>query len=1153
MTSTPPHTANPSADEPNTEDGLPRVQRVPLVRRTYNQWVANQTLEDFALRFTAKRARRFSCFQVANTALGAVSFLALEAIGGVITILYGFQNAVMAILTVSVLIFLTGLPIAYHAARSGLDIDLLTRGAGFGYIGSTITSLIYASFTFIFFAIEAAILALMLQMWFGLPLWAGYVLSAVAVIPLVTHGITLISRFQALTQPLWLGLHLLPFLALGLHGMINLDGWMAFPGTHPDADSGFNLILFGAASAVIFALVAQIGEQVDYLRFLPREGRSSRAGWWLALLTAGPGWIIPGGLKMLLGSFLAYFVISLGTPAERAAEPTEMYLAAFQYVTSNAELAMLLTGLFVILSQMKINVTNAYAGSIAWSNFFSRLTRSHPGRVVWLVFNVAIALLLMQIGIYKALEQILSLYCLVAVAWVGALVADLVINKPLGLSPSHIEFKRAHLYDINPVGVGSMLFSLLVGLIAYTGVFGETAQALSPFIGLAVPFFSAPLIALATRSQYYIARTPKDEWEAEEIIRCSVCEHGFEAEDMAQCPAYGGPICSLCCSLDARCNDLCKPWARLSDQILGVLQFLFPPAVVHQLHSRFGQYLFLLLVMVLVVGSSLAVIYVQATLDDMVYAEIVAATLWQIFFVLFLISGVVAWLVVLAHESRVAAEHESRYQNDLLMAEIDAHERTDRELQKAKEVAEAANMAKSRYMVGMSHELRTPLNTVLGYAQLLERDTELSEPRRNSVQVLRRSAEHLSGLIDGVLDISRIEAGRLELHREEVNIGELLDQLVQIFRRQAEEKGLALVFECAERLPSAVYTDERRLRQVLINLLSNAVKFTDEGQIRFSVDYGGQVATFQVRDTGLGIPPLQLDCIFKPFERVAPSQGESRPGMGIGLTITKLLAEIMGGNIEAESRLGVGSEFRVRLMLSAVPKLLRPNAPPRRIIGYQGPRSRVLVADDETPHRDLLAEFLGDLGFAVETAADGEECLMQAKQRPPDLFLLDITMPGMSGWELAERLRAAGQRGAIVMVSADASGLQRFSRGEGPWSDYLTKPVDLAQLLDKLGRLLRLDWVHDEPVDDPAESQVKAPLPLPLVLPHEALLSALERLARIGHVAGVRAQLTRIQQEAPEAAPFVEHARLLAQQFQFSNLLTLIRQLRTERQEEDNG
>lgn len=1128
-----------NAETPPSEPGS-GPQRVVRFRRTYNQWVANQTLEDYALRFTAKHARRFSRFQVANTALGAVSFLALEAIGGVITVLYGFHNAVAAILVVSALIFLTGLPITYHAARSGLDIDLLTRGAGFGYIGSTVTSLIYASFTFIFFAIEAAILALMLQMWFGLPLWAGYVLSAVAVIPLVTHGITLISRFQAWTQPAWLLLHLLPFLALGLHGMINLDGWMAFPGTDPDADGSFNLLLFGAASAVIFALVAQIGEQVDYLRFLPRAEKGARAGWWLALLTAGPGWIIPGALKMLLGSFLAYFVISLGMPAERAAEPTEMYLAAFQYVTSNAELAMLLTGLFVILSQMKINVTNAYAGSIAWSNFFSRLTRSHPGRVVWLVFNVAIALLLMQIGIYKALEQILTLYCLVAVAWVGALVADLVVNKPLGLSPEHIEFKRAHLYDVNPVGVGAMVLSLILSLTAYFGLFGETARALAPFIGLASPLLVAPLIALATRSRYYIARTPKDEWKPDEIIRCSVCEHGFEAEDMAQCPAYGGPICSLCCSLDARCNDFCKPGARLSVQTLAFLSVLFPPGLVRRLHSRFGQYLFLLLVMVLIVGSSLAVIYVQATLDDLSHAEVVAATLWQTFFVLFLITGVVAWLIVLAHESRVAAENESRYQNDLLMAEIEAHERTDRELQKAKEVAEAANLAKSRYMVGMSHELRTPLNTVLGYAQILERDAEMPEHRSNAVQVMRRSAEHLSGLIDGVLDISRIEAGRLELHREPVNIRELLDQLAQIFRRQAEEKGLAFHYRCAERLPAAVYTDERRLRQILINLLNNAVKFTDDGDIRLSVEYGGQVAEFHVADTGIGIPQVELERIFKPFERVASCQGASRPGMGIGLTITKLLAEIMGGSIDARSAPGQGSDFRVRMMLSAVAHRDEREVSPGRIIGYQGDPVRILVVDDQAPHRDFIAEFLGSLGFEVETAADGSEALARAGERSVDLFLLDITMPGISGWELSDRLRAAGRNAPVIMVSADASGLQKFGKREGPSADYLTKPVDLSQLLEKVGRLLGLQWRYQQAAARPL---VTGSLEPPLVLPPESLLNALRRFCRIGYSAGVRAQLRRIRQVAPGASAFVDRAELLAERFQFADLLDLIRRL----------
>jgi len=450
-------------------------QRIDRVRRQYNQWVANQTLEDYALRFTAKSARRWSAARVANTALGAISFLALEAIGGTITLNYGAANATAAILVVSVIIFFCGLPIAYHAAKCGIDIDLLTRGAGFGYIGSTITSLIYASFTFIFFALEAVIMAAALEMCFGIPRPIGYLISAVVIIPLVTYGITLISRFQLWTQPLWVVLHILPFVAIAWANPHSFTEWRKFAGEHGDAGGHLDLLLFGTAASVVFSLVAQIGEQVDFLRFLPRDRRTSRTSWWIALLGAGPGWIIFGALKLLVGSFLAYFALSHGVANEQAADPAHMYLEAFRYVLSQPDLALALTGTFVILSQVKINVTNAYAGSIAWSNFFSRLTHSHPGRVVWLVFNVMVALLLMEIGVYKALEQTLALYSNVAIAWVGALVADLVINKPLGLRPQHIEFKRAHLYDINPVGVGAMTIATIVSISAFYGLFGPTA------------------------------------------------------------------------------------------------------------------------------------------------------------------------------------------------------------------------------------------------------------------------------------------------------------------------------------------------------------------------------------------------------------------------------------------------------------------------------------------------------------------------------------------------------------------------------------------------------------------------------------------------------------------------------------------------------
>src|SRR6201993_764974 len=591
-------------------DDVSGRQRIDRVRRQYNQWVANQTLEDYALRFTAKSARRWSAARVANTALGAISFLALEAIGGTITLNYGVTNASAAILVVSVIISGFGLPIAYHAAKCGVDIDLLTRGAGFGYIGSTITSLIYASFTFIFFAIEAVILASALEMCFGIPRPIGYLVSAVVIIPLVTHGITLISRFQLWTQPAWAVLHILPFAAIAWANPHSFAEWTKFAGEHGNPD----LFLFGAAASVVFSLVAQIGEQVDFLRFLPRDRRTtSRKAGGIALLSAGPGWIVLGSLKLLAGSFLAYFALMHGVSTEHAAEPASMYLEAFRYVLSQPDLALALTGTFVILSQLKINVTNAYAGSIAWSNFFSRLTHSHPGRVVWLVFNVLVALLLMEIGVYKALEQTLALYSNVAIAWVGALVSDLVVNKPLGLRPPHMEFKRAHLYDVNPVGVGAMTIATIISITAFYGVFGPTVKALSAFVALTVAFVTAPAIAYLTDGKFYIARKPEKSWQNIESIKCCICEHHFEPEDTTSCPAYAGPICSLCCSLDARCHDLCKPHARIQAQISDALGKILPQPIHARINSQLGHYIGVFVVSAGLVALVLGLIYLQTS------------------------------------------------------------------------------------------------------------------------------------------------------------------------------------------------------------------------------------------------------------------------------------------------------------------------------------------------------------------------------------------------------------------------------------------------------------------------------------------------------------------------------------------------------------
>jgi signal transduction histidine kinase/CheY-like chemotaxis protein len=1112
-------------------------QRIDRVRRQYNQWVANQTLEDYALRFTAKSARRWSAARVANTALGAISFLALEAIGGTITLNYGVTNAVAAILVVSVIIFCCGLPIAYHAAKCGIDIDLLTRGAGFGYIGSTITSLIYASFTFIFFAIEAVILASALEMCFSIPRPIGYLISAVVIIPLVTHGITLISRFQLWTQPVWIVLHIMPFAAIAYANPHSFAEWTKFAGEHGNPAGHLDLLLFGTAASVVFSLVAQIGEQVDFLRFLPRDRRTSKKAWWIALLSAGPGWIVLGALKLLAGSFLAYFALSHGVSTEHAAEPANMYLEAFRYVLSQPDLALALTGTFVILSQLKINVTNAYAGSIAWSNFFSRLTHSHPGRVVWLVFNVVVALLLMEIGVYRALEQTLALYSNVAIAWVGALVADLVINKPLGLRPPHMEFKRAHLYDVNPVGVGAMTIATVVSISAFYGLFGPTAKALSAFVALTVAFAAAPLIAYATGGKYYIARRPKRSWQNMESIQCCICEHSFEPEDMASCPAYAGPICSLCCSLDARCHDLCKPHARVQAQISDTLGKLLPQPIYARINSQLGHYLGVFMVSAGLVALTLGLIYLQtsAAADRLLVSDV----LWKVFFALTIIIGVVAWLFVLAQQSRRAAEAETRRQTTLLIQEIEAHKRTDAELQRAKEVAESANLAKSRYVVGLSHELRSPLNAISGYAQLLEQDASLPAKPRDQVRVVRRSADHLSGLIDGILDISKIEAGRLYLSRDEVRLSEFLDQLVGMFRLQAMAKGTDFVFRRPAVLPVVVYADEKRLRQILINLLSNAIKFTQIGSVQFVVHYRSPVAEFEITDTGPGIQPGDIERIFAPFERGALGAEQPQTGTGLGLTISRLLAGVMGGDIKVTSQVGSGSTFRVKMLLSEVtnPTRIAPvNAP---VSGYQGPRKTILITDDDPVQRDLLREVLTPLGFILMSAPDGQGCLALAQHCRPDLFLLDISMPGMDGWKVAETLRANGHRQArILMISASALEAHGTPLAQPFHDGYIMKPIDIPRLLESIRQLLKIEWRYD--CDEmPAPRWRPDTGSRPPVKHIEELIG----LGQLGYVRAIQVKLDEIGGEYPEHADFVSQMRGLIDRFDLDQYMATLKTL----------
>ena len=1117
------------------------TQRISSGRRSYNQFVANESMEDYALRYTASDARKFSNARVANTAFGATSFLALEAIGGSITLQYGTLNAVAAIITVGLLIGLISGPIAYAAVRTGVDIDLLTRGAGFGYIGSTITSLIYASFTFIFFAIEASIFANMLYLTFGLPAWIGYILSAAAIIPLVAWGITFISRFQAWTQPFWLGLNFAPLLLLLAHPHA-FSAWRGYKGQAGQA--GLSLLPFGMCASVMVSLIAQVGEQVDFLRFLPPPAPGRRWRWWLALVATGPGWVFPGVLKSLAGSALAVLAVGAGFNLAAAGQPTIMYRVAYGQVLSPG-VAVLATALLIVVAQTKINVTNAYAGSIAWSNFFSRLTHRHPGRVIWLVFNVAIALLLMELGIYRNIEPILAVYSVLACAWIGALCADLVLVKGLGAGLERLEFKRAHLYDINPVGTGAMAAAALVGTVAISGILGALAQAFAPFMALALSIALVPLIARAPGKKFYIARKPRRGWVGAASRNCGVCGNEFESPDLAFCPAYAAPICSLCCTLDARCHDACKPHARYSNQLNRAVQACLPAALRHRLDPVLLRFLGVFGLAGMTIGCILLAIYWQAGSLHLAGGNVLGSSLLRAFFCLLLITGVFAWLQVLARESSIAAEEESRRQTNLLLAEIDAHRKTDAMLMRARQVAESANLAKTRFVVGVSHELRTPLNAVLGYAQLLEVDPLIPVQKRESIRIIRRSGEHLHGLIEGLMDISKIEAGRIEIDRREVKFPEFLEQIIGMFRVQAAAKGIEFDYQRPRHLPASVFTDETRLRQILINLLSNALKFTAQGRIGLTIRLPGEVMELEISDTGPGIDPAHLERIFEPFERLPLASGAVVPGIGLGLTITRLLVQILGGRISVNSTPGVGSVFRVQLRLPAVsyPAPALPAA--RSIIGYEGQPRTILVAEDNADHRRLLQDALAPLGFNMLNVPDGASCLRVAADCKVDLFLLDLSMPTagaveIDGLEVARRLRADRHAATpIILLSAHASEIRLRPGVPVAYDAVMAKPIDIRRLLDVIAAKLGLTWnfIADSPAASPTTAMEFGRAALQPYLPQ------LRYLAGIGFVRGIKETLARAAEEAPLTAALAGSLLYLTENLRLPELITRIEEL----------
>src|SRR3954451_7004729 len=517
-----------------------------------------ETLEDYTLRFAPRHYRRWSTGVVAVSALGGIAYLADFAIGANIGIAYGTTNALWGIAVFTVVIFLTGFPVGYYAARYNLDLDLITRGSGVGYYGSVGSRALFAAFTLIFFALEGPIMAKDLNLALGLPLWAGYAVSTLIIFPLVIYGMKVLSKLQLWTTPLWLILMVIPFVYLLVSHPESVGSFFAYQGENGLGTPNLGSVML--AAGVCLSLIAQIAEQIDYLRFMPPRTPENARRWWRAVILAGPGWVIFGAIKQVIGLFLAvYLIANVSGGLAVANQPVHQFLEIYRDLVPGW-LALGLAVVLVVISQVKINVTNAYSGSLAWTNSSTRVTKRYPGRLVFLGFNLLIALVLMEANMFDFLNTILGFYANCGMSWVVVVASDIVFNKfLLKLSPMKPEFRRGMLYAVNPVGFGSMLVSAGVSIAVFFGAFGAELQPFSPLVAIVLAFVLPPVLALATRGRYYLRRTDDgidapmyDRYgnPSGTVMQCHVCGEGIERPDMVKCEAHDATVCSLCLSQD---------------------------------------------------------------------------------------------------------------------------------------------------------------------------------------------------------------------------------------------------------------------------------------------------------------------------------------------------------------------------------------------------------------------------------------------------------------------------------------------------------------------------------------------------------------------------------------------------------------------------